>query len=132
MSDLLPAPQRCQAIRVDGSPCTAKAIGSTDRCLGHAEGARAWRQKGGRSTSWIETVRRVLPTELRGVLAELERTFKLLGTGEIAPAAAQAQASVAKAILEVWKTAEFEVRIRRIEETTATKSEGNTTPRRAS
>jgi Family of unknown function (DUF5763) len=116
MSDAQQNRERCQALRVDGQPCTAPAV-RNGRCIGH-QGAdnAAWRARGGAGTSNANRAVKLLPARLAPVLAGLERAFAGIEKGTFDPKRAMIMATLAVAIVRVVQAGEFELRVRTLEQ----------------
>lgn len=116
MSDIPDSGKRCQAMKKDGTPCTAPAVRG-GHCIGHqgADNIR-WRARGGAGTARAQRAAKLLPSRLRPLVEGLERAFAALEKGDIEPREATALATVAVAIVRVYQAGEQEERLREIEQ----------------
>ena len=108
----------CGGVKKDGTPCQARAL-VEGRCIGHAPGAQEARRTGGHSTSKAARASRLLPVRLRPIVQLLEGALQEVHEGKLAPQAAQALASLARAIVTTFQAGEIEERLRMLEERTA-------------
>ena len=107
--------ERCPALRVDGEPCRGRP-GPSGCCIGHAPGAREARRRGGRATATGERAARLLPARLRPVSELLTRALTEVHEGQITPSQATAMSSLSTAILRLYEAADFEERLRALED----------------
>lgn len=108
-------PQRCAALKKDGSLCQAKAVGGTDYCIGHQPDSQAARSRGGTATRKSEKALRLLPARLRPIADIIARAIEDVRDGELTPQQGQAMASLAGALTRVIQAGELEERMRSIE-----------------
>lgn len=109
----------CVESRKDGQPCRSRPLPSNTYCWAHApelENQRAEaRRRGGLNSSGPARLRRMFPGRLSPVARELERALEEVHAGDLPPATAQAMASIARALVAVFTSGEFEARLRRLE-----------------
>lgn len=106
----------CQAIKRDGTPCTAWADRSTGLCSLHGERAKEIQAKGGRSKRLDHQLERRLPTSLKPVLALLAQALEETHGGKLAPSQAQAIASLSSAMVRCMEMGVLQERIEALEE----------------
>ncbi|MPZ99497.1 MAG: AAA family ATPase [Dehalococcoidia bacterium] len=110
---------RCESTRADGQPCRAARLADDHYCFAHSPSLQALRvearQRGGRNSSRLMRLRKATPTQLVPIFAELEDALRDVRSKAISPAQAQAMASVARAMVQVFSHGELEERVRRIE-----------------
>lgn len=108
----------CQAVRKDGKPCQAKAI-KGDYCFAHspelADKAKAARSLGGKNKSKAKRLAKLMPSRLSPVLEKLERTLDEVHDGKLEPKTAKAMATLADAMIRLFKSSELEPRIKDLE-----------------
>lgn len=110
---------RCKGIKPDGTRCQSFR-GRRGFCWQHdpkvtASMRHAAVQKGGRNTSVRARTERMLPPRLRGVFEHVEKALTEVYDGTLAPARAQAMASLAGAAVRVLEAGELEEKIRKME-----------------
>ena len=112
------SPEHCRATRKDGQPCQAFA-GADGYCIGHRPGAgtRETRAKGGKRKSNAARAGKLLPARLQPIVERLEKALGDVESGLRTPAEAQAMASLARAIVNVFQAGELEERMRDLEKT---------------
>ena len=115
MSAAPPKAERCQALKRDGSPCTAKAV-SGDRCIGHRPGVEDARRKGGAATSRAARADKLLPARLQPTAALLEQAMTEVHSGTLTASQGSAMAALASALVKILASGEYEERIRLLEE----------------
>ncbi len=110
---------QCQATTKAGTACQMPARHGRDWCARHdpelADERIVWLSKGGKNNSNQARAQKAMPDDLKTTLATLYRTLAGLEDGSIAPNVANAIASVSKAIVAVWTTADVERRLGEIE-----------------
>lgn len=114
-----PQQPACTAVRADGTPCRAPALGPGRACFAHdaaaAAAREAGRRKGGRQRSNLARVGRLGPARLRGLYERLEQGLEKLEAGELEPRRASAVAALAGAMIKCLTTGELEERVRALE-----------------
>lgn len=110
---------RCKGVRPDGKRCRAFQ-GRRGYCYQHdpkVTDAMRHRSRslGGKNTSTVARSERMLPPRLRGVFSHVERALLEVYDGTLAPARAQAMASLAGAAVRVLEAGEMEEKVRRME-----------------
>ena len=112
---------RCRATRRDGTPCRspAESIGPDGFCWAHSparrDERRAARAKGGERRSNANRAGAALPKDLADVRDTLLGTLSKLETGELEPRAAQAKASLARALVALHEAGQFERQLAALE-----------------
>jgi hypothetical protein len=110
---------KCMATNKDGAPCRAGAW-RDQLCRWHhptLEEARAeGRRKGGYGKSNAARAKKQLALSSDDLLATLSRAMIRVEDGVLAPGPANALGSLARAMNEIRKTAEFERRIAELEQ----------------
>lgn len=104
----------CSAIKKDGTPCRGWPDAS-GLCPAHRPGAREIQVLGGKSRSRQYQLESRLPSRLRPVLDMLGKAIVETHEGNLAPARAQAMASLASALIKLSEYAEMEVRLTTLE-----------------
>jgi hypothetical protein len=112
-------PKRCAAARKDGRPCGSFALPDSIYCFSHAPDRAAERmaarRQGGRNSAKIVRLRGLAPPKLIGVFDVLETALTETHHGTLDPRQASAMAALARAMVSVLQTGEFEERLRRVE-----------------
>ena len=110
----------CKATRRDGSPCRAPAVGEDGYCFMHSPRRQAElagvRAAGGKAKSQTRRLDRLVPATLKPVLAALLGALDEVHDGQLAPAQAQAMASLASAAVKVYQVGALEERLAILEE----------------
>ena len=116
-------PSTCRATKRGGTPCASVVVLPSGYCFLHdpdrQSEARAASARGGQGKSRIARVERLVPSTLRPVLALLLEVLEDARKGAIAPAQANAVASVAGAIVKVYASATVEQQIADLQEQVA-------------
>lgn len=120
MSPKPPTPPTCKGTKKDGTPCTATTLDAAGFCFAHspsreAERAEA-RAKGGRNSSSLARISKLVPARLGPIFERLERVMVEVHEGTLEPARANALANVARAAAAVLTSGEIEQRLRDLEE----------------
>jgi len=117
----------CTGTRADGAPCGSTVVLASGLCFIHDPGRAVERSaasaKGGRGKSRIARVEKLVPATLRPVLTLLLQVLEEARDGRIAPAQANAVATVAGAIVKVYGSATVEQQIAALEAEIATISQ---------
>jgi hypothetical protein len=105
----------CLAVTVYGRACNAKPLKGRQVCWHHApelaeERAEASR-RGGRNKATAARVYAGLPAPIAELLSDLRGVFAETRAGTMAPARAQACASVGRALLATWDLGVTEARL---------------------
>lgn len=106
--------ERCTATRADGRPCTAPVM-RDGLCFGHQPRDIEACARGGQISRRGSKAMRMLPTRLRPVAELLEKALEEVHTGKLDPLAARAMASLANALVNVFKAGELEEQARQLE-----------------
>jgi hypothetical protein len=121
----------CRATTRDGKPCSGQARPGSSYCPWHdpelAEQRAAWRRKGGEGRSNAARARKQLSGDIRDltdVKAILLRSMTAVEGEQLAPGAAQALASLARAIVVVSGAGDFEDRLAALEAATRERPTG--------
>jgi hypothetical protein len=118
---------RCQATCKDGSPCGGPARAS-GYCWNHdpelEERRRSGNAKGGRNRSnaaraWREFEKVDRDASIKDLTPILFRALRLVATGELPPNVTNSMATLGRAIVDVAGAAEFDERLRDLEQTIA-------------
>lgn len=104
----------CSALRKDGSQCHGWPDVS-GLCPVHRPNAREIQVLGGKNRSRQLQLEHRLPSRLRPVLDMLGRAIVETHEGNLAPARAQAMASLASALIKLAEYAEMEIRLTTLE-----------------
>lgn len=111
--------KRCVATRKDGQGCQAPALPNSQYCFAHDPDRKAQRdaarQKGGANSAKIIRLRGLIPPRLVPVFDLLEQALQEVHDGRLDPKAAQAMASLARAMTTVLTAGELEERMRKVE-----------------
>src|SRR5919199_2250875 len=111
---------KCQALKKDGSPCTAPILASSEYCFRHdpdlAEERRAASAKGEHNRGNVMRLRNMAPARLLPVYDRLERALEEVHEGRLNPGQAQAMAALARALAAILQAGELEQRLRRLEQ----------------
>jgi hypothetical protein len=109
----------CTAVRADGTPCTARARPS-GFCWAHDphlhEKRRIACRTGGQNKARGRRAQRLLPSQMRPVLALLIDGMDEVHRGTLKPARYFAMASGANAVCKLFELAELEERLLALEE----------------
>jgi hypothetical protein len=110
---------RCKGILANGKRCRAFR-GKRGFCFHHDPGItdeqrRRARVRGGQHTSTIARTERLLPPRLKWVYQLIEQSLDEVYKGTLAPARAQAIASLAGAAVKTLEAGEQEDKLRRLE-----------------
>ena len=109
----------CQGVRKDGSPCTAPVLDGGQFCYAHdpakTDERDEARRKGGRNSSSLARVAKLLPARLGGIYDVLERAIGEVHDGSLEPIRANAIANLARAAAAVLQAGEMEQRLRDLE-----------------
>ena len=112
-------PDRCQAVKKNGQPCSARAV-RNGYCFGHVPDLEATRRearrRGGFATSKSARASKLLPARLRPVAELLEKALEEVHEGQLDPRVGTAMASLAGALVKVFQTGEMEERLRKLEQ----------------
>ena len=112
-------PKRCEAARKNGAPCQAPALPGSRFCFAHdperAQARVEARKRGGHNSAKVVRLRGLAPPRLVPIFDQLERALVEVHDGELDPKAAQAMASLARALATLLQTGELEERVRRLE-----------------
>lgn len=109
----------CQAVRVNGTACTARPMPGSAYCLAHdpahrervAEGSR----QGGRNRSAVARAARLIPPDLQSVKRRLLDALEEVHEGGLKPAQASAMAHLSGAIVKLHETGQLEARLADLE-----------------
>jgi len=100
------ADEICQATRVDGSPCRARALRASTRCFCHEprlQGkATTARRAGGFNKANAVRAEKVLPRDLRPLLGLLTRGMMDVRDGKMEPAQLSSIAAAAGAVVRLY------------------------------
>jgi hypothetical protein len=112
----------CRGTRKDGSPCKSTVLDADGWCFAHQPGQEAdraeARQRGGRNSSNLARVSKLIPARLGGVYDRLERAMGEVHEGTLEPPRANALANLARAAAAVLSAGELEDRVRELEQRT--------------
>ena len=110
---------RCEAVRKDGGCCNAAVLPDSQFCWAHdparAEQRAEARRKGGHNSAKVVRLRGLAPPRLVPIFDQLERALVEVHDSELDPKAAQAMASLARALATLLQAGELEERVRRLE-----------------
>jgi hypothetical protein len=112
--------KRCAGARKDGTPCTATVMGAGTLCYAHNP-ARAVerdqaRRKGGTNSASRARLDRLLPTTLRGMIADLLEAMSDVRAGTLDPRQASALAALGGVVTRAYTTGVLEARIEALEQ----------------
>jgi len=114
---------KCTSLTRDGKPCSATPRPGSAYCAWHdpelSKRRSEWSAKGGSGRSNKARAARALPTQLMDsdeIAAWLTIQYRKLIAGQLTPGVATASATVAKAIVELGKTADFDRRLAEVEQ----------------
>lgn len=111
--------KRCSATRVDGQPCSLKALPGRAVCFAHASEGEAGRAKGGRNKANDVRAQKALLARLPDGLGDLHAlVLKAIAdaeSGELPPARAQAIAALVGAYMRLHEAGIMAVRLDDIE-----------------
>ncbi len=113
-------PKQCSGIRKDGVPCTATVMGLGTWCFAHdpartAERDQA-RRKGGAGRATRARLDRLLPTTLRGMIADLLEAMSDVRAGTLDPRQASALAALGGVVTRAYSVGILESRIEALEQ----------------
>lgn len=110
----------CRGTRKDGSACASTTVGPSGYCFAHDPNRESdrdeARRRGGRNSSNLARVSRLIPARLGSVYERLERALEECHRGQLDPKVANALANLARAASAVLSAGEIEERLRRLEE----------------
>ena len=120
----------CQGIARSGQRCRARPIVGTDWCINHSPAItdaqrRAWKARGGHNSAALVRARKQLPMEpltSEEVASYLSIGIRGVLTKSVAPAVLNAISNAARALSEIRRDAEFEVRLEALERDAATRT----------
>ncbi len=108
----------CKATRADGQPCTVQAL-ADGYCFAHSpdteQKRRAAQAEGGRNRSNAARAQRLLPRDLRPVLALLVKAMKQVHEGQLEPQRLSAMSAAAGAISRLYGVVELQQRVEDLE-----------------
>ena len=109
----------CRAVRRDGQPCQAGGVQRNGWCAMHDPARQAQiaaaRAEGGRNKSRAARAGKLVPSELRPVLAKLIAAVDQVEQGTLAAAQAGAMAALGGAIVRLYQVGVLEQRVADLE-----------------
>lgn len=111
--------QGCEARRADGTPCAARPLPGQRHCWAHSPELAARREQarttGGYNSASAARAQKMLPSQLRPVMALLIQAMRETHDGHLEPAKLSAMASAAAAVTRMFSLVELEGRVAALE-----------------
>ena len=118
----------CKGVKKDGSPCRGNGNDQLDGyCIAHGapEKTRAWRVLGGENSSTAARADKRIPERFRPVIQAVTNGIAEVREGTLKPAAYAAICRGAKILLELYRAADADMELVRLEEIEAAAAEVN-------
>ena len=109
----------CKSTKKDGSPCKGHGLPQFDgHCIAHgpADKVRAWRARGGKSSSTAARADKRIPERLKSIIDQLGDDMNAVRDGTLSPAAFNAICNGAKLQANLYRQADQEMDLIRTEE----------------
>lgn len=103
--------RKCQAIKLDGTPCQAWGSRTTGLCPLHSENARELHILGGKCRSRAHRLETRLHPKLRPIVDLLHKSANEVHDGKITPAQGASIASIAQALIKAVESTELQTRL---------------------
>ena len=116
----------CKGVKKDGTPCRGNGNDQLDGyCIAHGapEKTRAWRVLGGENSSTAARADKRIPERFRPVIQAVTNGIAEVREGTLKPAAYAAICRGAKILLELYRAADAEMELVRLEEIEAAAAE---------
>jgi hypothetical protein len=109
----------CRAVRADGTPCQARALPGKSECWAHSAELAAQRERaksvGGCNSARAARAQKLLPSQLKPVMALLIQGMRETHEGTLEPAKLSAMAAAAGAVTRMFSLVELEARVEALE-----------------
>ena len=118
----------CKGVKKDGTPCRGNGNEQLDGyCIAHGapEKTRAWRVLGGENSSTAARADKRIPERFRPVIQAVTNGIAEVREGTLKPAAYAAICRGAKILLELYRAADADMELVRVEEIEAAAAEVN-------
>ena len=118
----------CKGVKKDGTPCRGNGNDQLDGyCIAHGapEKTRAWRVLGGENSSTAARADKRIPERFRPVIQAVTNGIAEVREGTLKPAAYAAICRGAKILLELYRAADADMELVRLEEIEAAAAEVN-------
>ena len=118
----------CKGVKKDGTPCRGNGNDQLDGyCIAHGapEKTRAWRVLGGENSSTAARADKRIPERFRPVIQAVTNGIAEVREGTLKPAAYAAICRGAKILLELYRAADADMELVRVEEIEAAAAEVN-------
>ena len=118
----------CKGVKKDGTPCRGNGNEQLDGyCIAHGapEKTRAWRVLGGENSSTAARADKRIPERFRPVIQAVTNGIAEVREGTLKPAAYAAICRGAKILLELYRAADADMELVRLEEIEAAAAEVN-------
>lgn len=110
---------QCSATTHAGTRCPNRVMPGKTQCFTHdpdtIERRRYGSREGGKGKSNERRAYKKIPSDIRSTLTVLFDTLEGVRNGSIAPAQAQAIASLSRAIVSAWEAGSVEAKLRELE-----------------
>ena len=109
----------CRARRADGTPCQARPLPGKRECWAHSAELAAQREQakstGGSNSARAARAQKLLPSQLKPVMAMLIEGMRETHEGALEPARLSAMAAAAGAVVRMFSLVELEARVQALE-----------------